>query len=513
MTRLAEMFNVNHFIVSQVNPHVVPFLVKEEEIVGAEAQQASAVSAGPSWVHSIANLAKGEALHRLQVLSEMGVFPNYITKARSVLNQRYSGDITIFPSISYAHFPKVLSNPTSEYMVQCMLTGERATWPKLSRVQNHVAIELALDEAIRQARARVVFSPSQIDLRLNNLSRPLSQGDENRLLPSSKKPPKVTRFKRGTAIATSSGLVATPNTSRRLNPTRSTLPPSEVVRPYLPTHPLRKLTSSRQGSRVVNPVFDTFSSSTNYEGTSSDDEMSDGDSDTSDLLSSPSPPRSPSSALPDLWPSTRQLFPYASQPATPSISNSAYGNRSTSLLNLSMTSMNDTRTKQPSSPELRYKRLFHPPPTSEDPLPNAIEPGLQREVEKAIQHIEPPLHALRQIESFPEEQTVPPPSISHTDSFPEAEMRAMDRPAIMTPALSPMSTRVGGKVSVITSPTSAVKMPPSNNSLRDDQTEGTNHTRRNHSRRGSKEGSWLGLHLDISGTRGMMLRRKKNSTN
>ena len=26
MTRLSELFNVNHFIVSQVNPHVVPFL-------------------------------------------------------------------------------------------------------------------------------------------------------------------------------------------------------------------------------------------------------------------------------------------------------------------------------------------------------------------------------------------------------------------------------------------------------------------------------------------------------
>ena len=29
MTRLAEMFNVNHFIVSQVKPHIVPYLVKE----------------------------------------------------------------------------------------------------------------------------------------------------------------------------------------------------------------------------------------------------------------------------------------------------------------------------------------------------------------------------------------------------------------------------------------------------------------------------------------------------
>ena len=39
MTRLAEMFNVNHFIVSQVNPHVVPFLVKDEEAIAHESRQ------------------------------------------------------------------------------------------------------------------------------------------------------------------------------------------------------------------------------------------------------------------------------------------------------------------------------------------------------------------------------------------------------------------------------------------------------------------------------------------
>jgi TAG lipase/steryl ester hydrolase/phospholipase A2/LPA acyltransferase len=29
MRRLAELFNVNHFIVSQVNPHVIPFVVSD----------------------------------------------------------------------------------------------------------------------------------------------------------------------------------------------------------------------------------------------------------------------------------------------------------------------------------------------------------------------------------------------------------------------------------------------------------------------------------------------------
>ncbi|KAL8714590.1 MAG: hypothetical protein Q9220_001538 [cf. Caloplaca sp. 1 TL-2023] len=167
MTRLAEMFNVNHFIVSQVNPHVIPFVLKEEDSIAQDIQQSSSTEpSGPSWLHSLSYLAKDEALHRMRTLAEIGVFPNALTKAISVLSQKYSGDITIFPEISYTDFPRMLSNPTQQTMQNAMICGERATWPKLSRIRNHCAIELALDDAVQRLRARVVFSPSQVDLRI-----------------------------------------------------------------------------------------------------------------------------------------------------------------------------------------------------------------------------------------------------------------------------------------------------------------------------------------------------------
>ncbi|KAF2876954.1 acyl transferase/acyl hydrolase/lysophospholipase [Massariosphaeria phaeospora] len=372
MTRLAEMFNVNHFIVSQVNPHVVPFLIKEEENVAAETQQHPAYSAGPGLIHSMANLAKGEALHRLQVLSDLGIFPNYLTKARSVLNQRYSGDITIFPAISYAHFPKVLSNPTTEYMLQCMITGERATWPKLSRIQNHVAIELALDETIRRLRARVVFSPSQVDLRLNNFGRPLSQGHEM-ITGQDPRPRKPTRSDR----TISSSNPSTPAMGSKRDPRITSQQPSKsVTKPYLPYNPVKKFTSFSKGRQSTGTTTDTFSSSTNAEASSSDDEVSaDPDTDTSEPFS-PSPPASPSSRSLAPWPSSRQLFPSASQPTTPSSRASMYHHhRTSSLLNLRMTSS----VEPPSLPELRYKRLFHPShvqeeaPSSTLPLPHGIQ--------------------------------------------------------------------------------------------------------------------------------------------
>ena len=484
MTRLAEMFNVNHFIVSQVNPHVVPFLVKDEENISAEAQQGSTFSAGPTWLHSMANLAKGEALHRLHVLSELGIFPNYLTKARSILNQRYSGDINIFPSISYTQFPKVLSNPTTEYMLQCMITGERATWPRLSRVKNHVAIELALDETIRQFRTRVVFSRSQIDLRLNNFNRPVSQGNEAPAHSQNNTKP----------LPLSISSTATPHhsTNPRIKfPLKST----HAVKPYPPSYPPRKLSKCR-----TRKSLDTFSSSTNPDEFPSDEDIS-LESDTSDLLSSPSPPNSPSSQLPTLWPSTRQLFPSASQPTTPSISTTLYGHRNISFVNMAMTTT-------PSSSELRYKRLFHPSdsiaPTQQPPIHLNTQRGIENTI-SPLDTIRGSLPTIPHTESMPEAQNVLPATMTKADSLPEAEIRVLNAgPDYLLELKTAAALQDEAKA---TSSSKSTSKKPSKHDLKEAERD------RRSSRRGSIHGAGfgLGLLLDISGTRGMMLRRKNSS--
>ncbi|KAF0325476.1 patatin family [Colletotrichum asianum] len=169
MTRLAEMFNVNHFIVSQVNPHVVPFLARDDQL-DPDDTSARRTSLSPSkqeldWVYTLTALAKDEALHRLHFLAEIGVFPTLVTKLKSILSQKYSGDINILPEISIHDIPKILSNPSPDFMLRACLMGERATWPKLSRIRDRCAIELALDRTVHRLRARVVFSDSQVDLR------------------------------------------------------------------------------------------------------------------------------------------------------------------------------------------------------------------------------------------------------------------------------------------------------------------------------------------------------------
>ncbi|MCJ1287451.1 hypothetical protein MMC26_006802 [Xylographa opegraphella] len=382
MTRLAEMFNVNHFIVSQVNPHVVPFLIKEEDTIAREAQQSTAsLAAAPTWVHSMTHFAKGEALHRMHMMSEMGIFPNTLTKAVSVLSQKYSGDITIFPEISYADFPRMLSNPTPEFMERAMLCGQRATWPKLSRIRNHCAIELALDDAVQKLRTRVVFSTSQADLRLRAYVRSNSDSKSRRSLDdarggrsrrkmsqNSEIAAEVRSFRDGrTKVqnAASSNNVLGPNTHPSdLNRAKYTIPDRSA---------LQRLSTELKSSPFFQPypTYDIVSSGAETSNLST----SDYDTDVSSPMDSPYSSTSP--AIPELWPDSRQLFPHATQPNTPAgdlyrsaiwspLANASpcvsghSRSPSASKKSLSMTPGDEVATSTiPSSPEQKYKRLFH----------------------------------------------------------------------------------------------------------------------------------------------------------
>jgi len=355
MTRLAEMFNVNHFIVSQVNPHVVPFLVKEEEGIAKEALDATSnIHTGPTWLGSLSHLAKGEALHRMHTLAELGILPNLLTKTISVLSQKYSGDITIFPEISYADFPRMLSNPTREFMHQAMLSGEKATWPKMSIIKNHCAIELALDDAVQKLRARVVFSPSEVELRLNTRIQTSPAAPKTVRRRTSKKRPLSQNSAPEPTAERASSLHTTHNRSGRPTPSlrhKKSLSINTVL--IEPSGSMSTPQSSIWEPRTAIPV-----------GSTPHDVTSSGADDTSNIPSSSSSSTSLSCSTPTEAPSSlkepqprwhRSLFGSSSQPATPS---QFFGPNTPT--DTRITSPAFTMTPSKVSPaESKYKRLFH----------------------------------------------------------------------------------------------------------------------------------------------------------
>jgi hypothetical protein len=86
----------------------------------------------------------------------MGVAKNVSSKMRSLLAQKYSGDITILPETKWSEMPLLFKNPTSEFLHTTQLRGAAATWDKLAIIRNHCAIELALDRAIHALRTNMI---------------------------------------------------------------------------------------------------------------------------------------------------------------------------------------------------------------------------------------------------------------------------------------------------------------------------------------------------------------------
>ncbi|KAK3822233.1 MAG: hypothetical protein JOS17DRAFT_754163 [Linnemannia elongata] len=143
MNKLSELFNVNHFIVCQVNPYIVPFL-----------HNSLARSPTNRFLGWILYQARSEVQHRMNQLSILGVMPGLIQKVQAIMAQRYYGDITIVPDLGVDDYMNIVTNPTVEFLVNATLKGERATWPKISIIKNHCSIEHCLDDILYRLRLR-----------------------------------------------------------------------------------------------------------------------------------------------------------------------------------------------------------------------------------------------------------------------------------------------------------------------------------------------------------------------
>ncbi|KAI8877907.1 putative esterase of the alpha-beta hydrolase superfamily [Backusella circina FSU 941] len=143
MNKLSELFNVNHFIVEQVNPHVIPFLPKS-----------STTSTLRQAASFCMHMAKTEIQHRCTQLTDLGIIPSVFYKIQAVMSQKYSGDITLIPDVDYLDFFKILSNPTRQFILDAIDRGERTAWPKLAIIKNHLQIELAIDQVLYRLRLK-----------------------------------------------------------------------------------------------------------------------------------------------------------------------------------------------------------------------------------------------------------------------------------------------------------------------------------------------------------------------
>ncbi|MDP5071419.1 MAG: DUF3336 domain-containing protein, partial [Congregibacter sp.] len=142
--RLARLYGVNHFVVSQTNPHVLPFVTDGHRKQSARGilTEASRRSAR-EWFNAVTLLAE-------RVDRRGGAIARRASLMRSIVNQDYVGDINILPDYKFQNPFKLLTFPGEKKLRQLISTGERCTWPKLEMIRLQTRISRELDTILGQ---------------------------------------------------------------------------------------------------------------------------------------------------------------------------------------------------------------------------------------------------------------------------------------------------------------------------------------------------------------------------
>jgi NTE family protein len=147
--RLARLHNVNQTIVSQANPHVIPFITHK--------QQRGVRAFGKRVVSSLIHTGSAELLDiGRHAFSKTPLSPVF-DQAHAVAAQTYLGDINIQFPFKPSAYLKVIANPSPKGLVNYIRLGEQATWPQLAMIRDLTRISRVFPECIAVIRDRVAL--------------------------------------------------------------------------------------------------------------------------------------------------------------------------------------------------------------------------------------------------------------------------------------------------------------------------------------------------------------------
>jgi NTE family protein len=152
--RLGRLHNVNHFIVSQTNPHVLPFA---QDLPGASLRTRTA--------RAVIGAARGQGAIAAELARRVGgdlpgPLGRLTNRAHALMSQDYGGDIALYPPMRVGMLPKLMSNPTEAELAAYVLDGERTVWPQLARIRDQTRVGRAFDRALAAAHAARAGGPT-----------------------------------------------------------------------------------------------------------------------------------------------------------------------------------------------------------------------------------------------------------------------------------------------------------------------------------------------------------------
>jgi TAG lipase/steryl ester hydrolase/phospholipase A2/LPA acyltransferase len=163
MQQLSEMFNVNHFVISQANPHAVMF---------ASYSNFKSIWSNPltGFVNSVLKFLKDQCrswvAHFVELVGARRLAPQHATArfmGAQFFVQEYEGrdcDISLIPWINhrgvFSALMHALYNPSEEEFRAWVEAAQRETWRHIPAIKSHVAEEITLDRCVQRLRKRIV---------------------------------------------------------------------------------------------------------------------------------------------------------------------------------------------------------------------------------------------------------------------------------------------------------------------------------------------------------------------
>jgi NTE family protein len=136
--RLARLYGVNHYIVSQTNPHVIPFISDAKRNRSAVSTiRVAASRSAREWLNAGASI-----MHK--PLSRYPRLNHFTNTALAVLNQDYIGDINILPPFRFHNPTRLLAHLTEQEIIDLLEMGERSAWPKIEMIRVQTKIGKSL---------------------------------------------------------------------------------------------------------------------------------------------------------------------------------------------------------------------------------------------------------------------------------------------------------------------------------------------------------------------------------
>lgn len=145
--RMARLHNVNHFIVSQTNPHVQLFVNHHGRRGVLPAVTGLVTAAARSrglFAMDVARRAARPGTGPLRQLAD---------RAHALISQDYRGDITIHPRFRWELLRKVVVNPSRDDLATFIAEGRRAIWPLVPRIADQTRIERVLARCLERLPA------------------------------------------------------------------------------------------------------------------------------------------------------------------------------------------------------------------------------------------------------------------------------------------------------------------------------------------------------------------------